>query len=46
MAKLSAAEKQRPYRKRRDADPERRAEYLQKRKQSYVSDIDTQKKRE
>ncbi|XP_060793778.1 uncharacterized protein LOC132896752 [Neoarius graeffei] len=45
MAKLSAAEKQRRYRERRDADPQRRQEYLQKRKESYARDIDTGKRK-
>ncbi len=42
---MSAAEKQRLYRQRRDADPERRAEYLEKRKQGYTRDIETKKRR-
>lgn len=45
MAKLSAAEKQRLYRQRRDADPERRAAYLQERKQGYAKDIETKKRK-
>lgn len=45
MAKLSAAEKQRLYRERRDADPERRAAYLKKQKQTYLKDIETQKRK-
>lgn len=45
MAKLSAAEKQRLYRQRRDADPTRRAEYLAKQHQGYVNDILTQKRK-
>lgn len=44
MAKLSAAEKQKCYRERRDADPERIAEYLQKRKQGYAKDIEMKKR--
>lgn len=35
---LSAAEKQRRYRQRRDQDPERRAKYLQYEKNKYVKD--------
>ncbi|KAG9266449.1 hypothetical protein AMEX_G19077 [Astyanax mexicanus] len=45
MAKLSAAEKQRRYRECRDADPQRRQEYLQKRKESYVRDIERGKRK-
>lgn len=45
MAKLSAAEKQRLYRQRRDADPTRRAEYLVKRQQGYANDITTTKRK-
>ncbi|KAL7379514.1 hypothetical protein ABVT39_000587 [Epinephelus coioides] len=45
MAKLSAAEKQKRYRERRDADPERIAEYLQKRKQGYAKDIEMKKRK-
>ncbi|XP_076001980.1 uncharacterized protein LOC142994992 [Genypterus blacodes] len=45
MAKVSAAEKQRLYRQRRDADPSSRAEYLAKRRQGYVNDILTQKRK-
>ncbi|KAL2099467.1 hypothetical protein ACEWY4_005947 [Coilia grayii] len=45
MAKLSAAEKQKLYRQRRDADPVRRAEYLEKRRQGYVSDIVNKKRK-
>lgn len=45
MAKLSAAEKQRRYRERRDADPQRRHEYLQKKKEIYARDIETGKRR-
>lgn len=45
MAKLSAAEKQRLYRQWRDADPEQRAEYLEKRKQGFARDIETKKRR-
>lgn len=35
---LSAAEKQRRYRERRDNDPLRRAEYLEKEKRKYRAD--------
>lgn len=35
MAPLSAAKKQRRYRARRDADPERRQEYLNKEKEKW-----------
>lgn len=35
---LTNAEKQRLYRQRRDADPVRRAQYLAKKKQKYISD--------
>ncbi|KAI4794712.1 hypothetical protein KUCAC02_031890 [Chaenocephalus aceratus] len=45
MAKLTAAEKQIIYRQRRDADPERRAAYLEKRKGGYVKDIQTKKRK-
>ncbi|KAL5010757.1 hypothetical protein ScPMuIL_013062 [Solemya velum] len=40
---LSAAEKQRRYRERRDADPEKRARYLLKSKQKYKTDRDVGK---
>lgn len=42
---MSAAEKQKLYRQRRDADPVRRAEYLEKRRQGYVNDILTKKRK-
>ncbi len=42
---LSASEKQRLYQQQRDADPTRRAEYLEKRRQGYVNDILTQKRK-
>ncbi|XP_053472676.1 uncharacterized protein LOC128602725 isoform X1 [Ictalurus furcatus] len=45
MAKLSAAEKQRHYRQRRDADPERRKGYLQSRKQGYTRDVEMKKRK-
>ena len=41
---LSAAEKQRRYRQRRDADPERREAYLEKEKEKWRKDRDTGKK--
>ncbi|XP_048038081.1 uncharacterized protein LOC125263172 [Megalobrama amblycephala] len=44
MARLTAAEKQRLYRQRRDADPVRRAEYLQKKQQTYVKNIQCKKR--
>ncbi|KAK6183523.1 hypothetical protein SNE40_010993 [Patella caerulea] len=43
---LSAAEKQRWYRQRRDADPERRARYLQNEKDKYIKDKETGKKKQ
>lgn len=45
MAKLSAAEKQRLYSQRRDAEPIRRAEYLAKRKQGYTDEILTKRRK-
>ncbi len=42
---LSAAEKQRRYRQRRDADPERREAYLGKERAKWRKDRDTEKKR-
>ena len=36
---LSAAEKQRRYRQKRDNDAQRRAEYLQKEKKKYEEDL-------
>lgn len=41
---MSASEKQRLYRQRRDADPTRRAEYIVKRQQGYAHDIATGKR--
>ena len=41
---LSAAEKQRLYRQRRSADPERRAEYSEKERAKWRKDRDTGKK--
>jgi hypothetical protein len=35
MSRLSAAEKQRQYRARRNADPEKRAAYLQKHRETW-----------
>ncbi|KAK6178395.1 hypothetical protein SNE40_013190 [Patella caerulea] len=46
MMPLSAAEKQRRYRQRRDADPERRARYLQNEKDKYIKDKETGKKKQ
>ncbi|KAL8573043.1 hypothetical protein ACOMHN_010473 [Nucella lapillus] len=40
---LTAAEKQRQYRERRDADPDKRARYLSKSKQKYKTDKDLSK---
>ena len=45
MAKLSAAEKQRLYRQRRDADPDRRAAYLKQKHQIYLKDLEGQKRK-
>ncbi|KAG7509526.1 hypothetical protein JOB18_046864 [Solea senegalensis] len=45
MAPLSAAEKQRCYRARRDADPEKRAQYLNKEKERWRSDREEGRKR-
>ena len=42
---LSAAEKQRRYRERRDKDPVRRNEYLQKQRQKYRDDLAVGKKK-
>lgn len=42
---LSAAEKQRRYRQRRDTDPERRKQYLEKGKARYTSDLATGKRK-
>lgn len=42
---LSAAEKQRRYRARRDADPERRAKYLEWEKQKWRKDRENQGKK-
>ena len=36
---LTNAEKQRRYREKRDKDPTRRAEYLNKKKQKYIEDV-------
>ena len=46
MTRLTAAEKQRLYRQRRDADPVRRAEFLQKKQQTYLKNIQCKKKTE
>ncbi|KAK3769233.1 hypothetical protein RRG08_005180 [Elysia crispata] len=45
MARLTAAEKQRNYRKRRDADPLRRQEYLLKEQEKYKCDVEAGKKK-
>lgn len=42
---LSAAEKQRRYRERRDNDPLRRAEYLEKERRKYRADLASGKKK-
>ncbi|XP_027134537.1 uncharacterized protein LOC113745777 [Larimichthys crocea] len=42
---LSAAEKQRRYRARRDADPERREKYLLKEKENYKKDLQSGKRK-
>ena len=42
---LSAAEKQRRYRQKRDNDAQRRAEYLQKEKKKYEEDLASVKKK-
>ena len=42
---LSAGEKQRRYRQRRDADPQKRAAYLQKEKIKYAKDKEQDKKK-
>jgi len=44
MPSLSNAERQRLYRMRRDADPNRRVEYLAKKKVKYNNDIQARKK--
>lgn len=43
-APLSAAEKQRRYRARRDADPLKRQQYLEKEKEKWRKDVETGKK--
>ncbi|XP_071328699.1 uncharacterized protein [Trachinotus anak] len=45
LQKLSVAEKQRLYRARQDADPERRAAYLRKEREKWRRDIQTGKKK-
>lgn len=45
MAPLSTAEKQRRYRERRDADPEKRAKYLNKEKERWRRDREEGRKR-
>ena len=40
MAKLGAAEKQRIYRQRSDADPHRRAASLKQKHQTYLRDLE------
>ncbi|KAK1173528.1 hypothetical protein AOXY_G3665 [Acipenser oxyrinchus oxyrinchus] len=45
MTKLSAAEKQRLYRQRRDADPDRRAADLKQKHQTYLKDLESQKRK-
>ena len=45
MAPLSAAEKQRRYRARRDVDHERRQQYLNKEKERWRKDIDEGRKK-
>lgn len=45
MAPLSAAEKQRRYRVRRDADPERRQQYLNKEKEKWRKDREEGRKK-
>ena len=42
---LSAAEKQRRYRQKRDNDAQRRAEYLEKEKKKYLEDLTSGKKK-
>lgn len=42
---LSAAEKQRHYRQRRDADPEQREKHKQKMKEKYIDDLKTGKRK-
>jgi len=42
---LSAGEKQRRYMQRRDADPQKRAAYLQKEKIKYAKDKEQDKKK-
>lgn len=42
---LSAAEKQRRYRARRDADPERRERYLEKGRERYREDLKSGRKK-
>jgi len=42
---LTAADKQRLYRMRRDADPERRALYLQKRQETYKQELTRRKRK-
>jgi len=42
---LSAAEKQRRYRQKRDLEPERRIDYLEKQKQKYIDDLEVGKKK-
>ncbi len=45
MAPLSAAERQRRYRARRDADPERRQKYLESEHQRWKRDVEQGKKK-
>ena len=42
---MSAAEKQRRYRARRDADEQRRQQYLEKEKEKWRKDVETGKKK-
>ena len=45
MVKLGAAEKQRFYRRRRDADPHHRAAYLKQKHQTYLKNLESQKRK-
>ena len=45
MKAMSNKERQRKFRERRDSDPLKRAEYLAKRREKYVSDLKEGKRR-
>lgn len=45
MAKLGAAEKPRLYRQCRDTDPHRSAAYLKQKHQTYLKDLESQKRK-